>query len=148
MKRLQTPVCRRFSDEGRSPTLPRLSENCFLLSFFPVISNEVRNLLAQSGCIQMLHSVQHDSWIDSPRFSDRISPQPVRESSSRHFFALLSWTAPPGCPRIVFRFSFLPVISNEVRNLLAPSGCIQMLHSVQHNSWIDSPRFSDRLPRK
>lgn len=26
---------------------PKLSENCFLPSFFPVVSNEVRNLLTQ-----------------------------------------------------------------------------------------------------
>ena len=54
----------------------------------------------------------------------------------------------PGCPRIVFRFPFFPVISNKVRNLLAKSECIQMLHSVQHDSWISGPRFSDRLPQQ
>ena len=35
------------------------------------ISNKVRNLLAQSRCVQMLHYVQHDNWIGGPRFSDK-----------------------------------------------------------------------------
>ena len=58
--------------------------------------------------------------------------------------------SPPACPKIVFPFSFFPSLSEnlhpafhfpchferEVRNLLAQSGCVQMLHAVQHDSSI------------
>ena len=65
------------------------------------------------------------------------------------FLCVFVFMPPPSlpiCPRIVFPLPIFPVISNEVSNLLAQSGCVQLLHYVQHDSWIGVPRFSDRLP--
>ena len=65
--------------------LPLAVRELFPTFLFPVISNEVRNLLEQSRCIQMLQYVQHDSWIGGPRFSDRLS----RDNNGKlHWFVL------------------------------------------------------------
>ena len=64
--------------------------------------------------------------------TDSPYPQAVRESFSAFLFPC--------------HFERSEKTTFDEVNLLAHSECIQMLHSVQHDSWMGGPRFSDKLP--
>ena len=51
---------------------PNLSENRFSAFLFPCHFERSEKSVSTKGCIQLLHYVQHDSWIGGPRFSDRL----------------------------------------------------------------------------
>ena len=68
---------------GVKVPLPQaIRESFFCFLFFSVISNEVRNLNTYTNPLQMLHSVQHDSWIGVPSVSDK--PTPNRDAFYGH----------------------------------------------------------------
>ena len=50
----------------------RLAENCFLLSFSPVILSEAKNPDTPTLCLQILHFAQNDKMIRLMEFSDRL----------------------------------------------------------------------------